>query len=105
MAIVRLGDHPNPEGECNKLFLPMTSDLTRRGCYLIRLGSQHLSFQIHLYFRQMMTGTGLLFVKLLIAAVHCTFDRAYPSILHFGLWRIISDSDMKRVILIGIQIP
>jgi hypothetical protein len=86
MAVVRLGDHPNPEGECNKLILPITSDLTRRDCYSIWRGSQNLSLQIHLYFRQMMTGTGLLSVKLLIATVHRTFDRAYHSILHFGLW-------------------
>ena len=70
MSIVRLGDHPNPEGECNKLILPITSDLTRRDCYSIWRGSQNLSLQIHLYFRQMMTGTGLLFVKLLTATVH-----------------------------------
>lgn len=86
MAIVRLGDHPNREGECNKLFLPMTSDLTRRDCCSIWRGSQNLSLRIHLHFCQLMTGTELLSVKLLMTTVHCTFDRAYHSILHFGLW-------------------
>jgi hypothetical protein len=43
-----------------------------------------------------MTGTGLLFVKLLMATVQGTFDRAYHSILHFGLWRIISNSEIKE---------
>jgi hypothetical protein len=100
MAIVRLGDHPNPEGECNKLILSMTSDLIRRGCYLIRLGSQNLFLRVHLYFCHLMTGTGLLFVKLLMATG--TFDRAYHSILHFGLWRII---DIKRVVFIDVQAP